>query len=113
MSGRRPDHSPSTYRRHASRSEELGAGAVLRVAIEELRRAGGRPSTGSTPSDELTPSERHVAELAAGGQTNREIAGTLFVTNKPVEWHLANVYRKLNIRGRRELPAALQPHSGR
>ena len=48
-----------------------------------------------------------MAELAAGGQSNRQIADALFVTVKSVEWHLGNVYRKLDIRGRGQLPAAL------
>jgi DNA-binding CsgD family transcriptional regulator len=48
-----------------------------------------------------------VAELAAQGRTNREIANELFVTVKAVEWHLGNAYRKLNIRGRSGLGAAL------
>ena len=50
-----------------------------------------------------------LAELAASGQTNRQIADGLFLTVKSVEWHLGNVYRKLDIRGRRELGAALNP----
>jgi DNA-binding CsgD family transcriptional regulator len=54
-------------------------------------------------------SERRIAELAAGGRSNREIAGILFVTPKTVEYHLRNVYRKLDVRGRRELPSALNP----
>ena len=45
-----------------------------------------------------------MAELAAAGQTNRQIADALFVTAKSVEWHLGNVYRKLDIRGRGQLP---------
>ena len=44
----------------------------------------------------LTPSERRIAELAASGQSNREIAQALFVTPKTVEYHLRNVYRKLD-----------------
>ena len=48
-----------------------------------------------------------MATLAAGGQTNREIAQALFVTPKTVEVHLSNAYRKLGIRSRRELAAAL------
>ena len=48
-----------------------------------------------------------MAELAAGGQSNRQIADALFVTVKSVEWHLGNVYRKLDIPGRRHLAAAL------
>jgi DNA-binding CsgD family transcriptional regulator len=50
-----------------------------------------------------------VAGLAAAGQTNRQIADALFVTVKNVEWHLGNVYRKLDIRGRGQLAAALEP----
>jgi DNA-binding CsgD family transcriptional regulator len=48
-----------------------------------------------------------VAELAAGGRTNREIADALFITVKAVEWHLGNSYRKLDIRGRGQLAGAL------
>jgi DNA-binding CsgD family transcriptional regulator len=55
----------------------------------------------------LTASELRMATLAAGGQTNREIAQALFVTPKTVEVHLSNAYRKLGIRSRRELPGAL------
>jgi DNA-binding CsgD family transcriptional regulator len=57
--------------------------------------------------DLLTPGEARVAELAASGLTNRDIAGAQFVTVKAVEWHLSNVYRKLGIRGRRQLAMAL------
>jgi len=55
----------------------------------------------------LTPGERRVAELAAAGQSNRQIANALFVTVKAVEWHLGNAYRKLGVGGRDGLPAAL------
>ena len=50
-----------------------------------------------------------MATLAADGQTNRDIAQELFVTPKTVEVHLSNTYRKLGLRSRRELPAALTP----
>jgi DNA-binding NarL/FixJ family response regulator len=45
--------------------------------------------------------------LAAHGQTNRQIAQTLFVTPKTVEVHLSNCYRKLSVTSRVQLPAAL------
>ena len=51
--------------------------------------------------------EPYVHELAAEGGSNREIAQTLYVTPKTVEVHLSNAYRKLGIRSRRGLPAAL------
>jgi DNA-binding CsgD family transcriptional regulator len=55
----------------------------------------------------LTPSERRIAELAATGLTNREIAAELFLTAKTVEWHLGHAYTKLDIHRRQELAAAL------
>jgi DNA-binding CsgD family transcriptional regulator len=89
-------------------AEEIGATETARAARDELRRAGGRARvSGGGPGDRLTPSERRVAELAAAGQTNREIADALFITVKAVEWHLGNSYRKLDIRGRGALSAAL------
>lgn len=60
-----------------------------------------------TASSELTASERGVAELAATGRTNREIAAQLFMSRKTVEANLARVYRKLGIRSRAELGARL------
>jgi DNA-binding CsgD family transcriptional regulator len=48
-----------------------------------------------------------VAELAAAGRSNRQIANALFITVKAVEWHLGNAYRKLNVRGRSALPPIL------
>ena len=51
--------------------------------------------------------ESGVAELAAGGSSNKEIAQSLFVTLRTVELHLSNAYNKLQIRSRHELDAAL------
>jgi DNA-binding CsgD family transcriptional regulator len=59
--------------------------------------------------DSLTPSERRVAEMAAAGPTNREIAQALFVTQRTVEVHLTSIYRKLAINSRSQLAAALAP----
>jgi DNA-binding CsgD family transcriptional regulator len=81
--------------------------AIAEQARSELRLAGARSADAAGDDDGLTASERRVADLAAAGRTNRQIADELFVTVKAVEWHLGNVYRKLAIRGRRELAAAL------
>ena len=62
---------------------------------------GGGPAVGA---DALTTSERRVAELAAGGASNKEIAQSLFVTLRTVELHLSNAYNKLQIRSRHDLP---------
>ncbi|MDQ3742544.1 MAG: helix-turn-helix transcriptional regulator, partial [Actinomycetota bacterium] len=74
----------------------------------ELLAAGARPRRRELSGTQaLTPSERRVADLAADGLGNREIAQTLFVTIKTVENHLARAYQKLGIRSRDELPTAL------
>ena len=51
----------------------------------------------------LSRSERAVAELVAGGATNREVAAALHLSVRTVENHLAGVYRKLGIHSRTEL----------
>ncbi|MEV5878449.1 LuxR C-terminal-related transcriptional regulator [Streptomyces sp. NPDC052101] len=59
----------------------------------------------------LSEAEQRVAAPAALGHNNREIGRTLYVTLSTVERHLTRVYRKLNVRGRKDLPAALSIHS--
>jgi DNA-binding CsgD family transcriptional regulator len=89
-------------------AERCGAAALARHARAALSAGGGRPPpTEVTGVAALTPSERRVAALAAGGLTNRRIAQTLFVTEKTVEIHLTNAYRKLGIRTRWQLPEKL------
>jgi DNA-binding CsgD family transcriptional regulator len=81
-----------------------GATALERRARTELAAIGVRPrATARAGADALTPSERRVADLAAGGATNREIAQALFVTEKTVETHLGRAFRKLDITSRRQL----------
>lgn len=88
-----------------------GATALHLRARTELAATGARPRRMALLSGpaSLTPSERRIAELAAAGQGNREIAQALFVTPKTVEYHLRNAYRKLGIEKRQELPGALTP----
>jgi DNA-binding NarL/FixJ family response regulator len=82
--------------------DELGARLWAEKAQAELRRISGR----SPASDELTEAEQRVAELAAQGRTNKEIAAELFMGLSTVESHLSHVYRKLGVR-RAELAARL------
>ena len=82
----------------------LGAPGSPSTCARELYAAGARPRTDArSGAAALTASERRVADLAAGGETNRDIAQSLYVTPKTVEVHLSNAYRKLGIRSRREL----------
>ena len=75
----------------------------------ELIVAGGRPRRDATRDrDALTPGELRVAQLAATGQTNRQIAQALFVTQRTVENHLTSTYAKLRISSRSDLAVALQ-----
>ena len=101
------------------RKEKAAARTALEGAIEvfdalpaavwagrgraELDRLGLRRGT----SDELTATERRVAQLAASGLKNHEVAARLFVSPKTVEANLARAYRKLGIRSRAELGARL------
>jgi DNA-binding CsgD family transcriptional regulator len=82
-------------------AHRCGAQPLVDRALTELRAAGARPrSVVRTGLAALTPSERRIAELAAGGRSNREIAGELFVTKATVETHLRSIFRKLDIRSR-------------
>ena len=60
-------------------------------------------NVGPRRSGQLTPSEQRVAELAASGMKNRDVATALFISPKTVEANLARIYRKLGIKSRAEL----------
>jgi len=83
--------------------ERLGAHPWERRAAGELRVGGTTPGSAGTP---LTNQEVRVARRAAEGLSNREIAATLFLSVKTVEYHLSNCYHKLGVRSRVELVRA-------
>ncbi|MCW2954879.1 MAG: putative regulatory protein, partial [Conexibacter sp.] len=96
-------------RRALDLADRCGALRLRRRAAEELHVAGGRPRrTRTTGVEGLTSSERRVAQLAAEGSTNRQIAQRLFVTLRTVETHLTHTYAKLGIGSRAELAQALE-----
>lgn len=76
-----------------------GAACWAAQAQTEIARLGPR----AIGPRELIHSERQVADLAARGLTNREVARALFVSTKTVDATLSRVYRKLGMRSRTEL----------
>jgi DNA-binding CsgD family transcriptional regulator len=84
--------------------QALGARVWKARALDELRATGQRlrPRRGADV-EVLTPREAQIAEQVAQGKSNREVAATLYLTPKTVEFHLTRTYRKLGVRSRSEL----------
>ena len=101
------------HRNDARRELEAAEAVFVRLgtpihagqARAELASVGGW----STRAGTLTAVEARIAALVAAGQTNREVAGTLFLSVRTVESHLGRIYRKLGLRSRTELAGRLQP----
>jgi DNA-binding CsgD family transcriptional regulator len=90
-------------------ADRCGAHVLAEQIRSELRITGARPRRDRIRGpDSLTASERRVAELAARGLKNKQIAQELFLTTKTVETHLGHVYPKLGIAGRDGLEFALR-----
>ncbi|MFD4502792.1 LuxR C-terminal-related transcriptional regulator [Streptomyces sp. NPDC058457] len=88
-------------------AERLGAVGLLDLTEGILRKGGARSPRRRTGAASLTGSERRIAELAAEGRTNVEIAALLHLARRTVETHLTHTYRKLGIRRRTDLRPAL------
>jgi DNA-binding CsgD family transcriptional regulator len=85
--------------------ERLGARPWAERARSELRATGG-PAAGRrahAAAEQLTAHELQIALLVAQGMTNREAAAALFLSPKTIEYHLGQIYRKLDVRGRAQL----------
>ena len=93
-----------SLRRRSPRSRDLRAVLWAERAQAEIARLGGRRAA---DRDELTETERRIAELAAEGRANKEIAAALFVSERTVESNLTRAYRKLGVRSRTELARRL------
>src|SRR5207253_673597 len=91
-------------------ARRCGARRTAQRARAELAAAGGRVTREAVSGvDSLTPSQRRVADLAASGLSNPQIAQALFVTRNTVETHLRAIFTKLAITSRTDLVNALGP----
>ena len=88
--------------------DAMGMEAFAERARVELQATGERPRRRTVETQEdLTAQERQIARLARDGLSNPEIGARLFLSPRTIEWHLHNVFAKLGIRSRRELPGTL------
>lgn len=83
--------------------------SLAATVLLELTGASGRRQQ-ANPLDELTERERQIIELVAGGDSNKEIAAQLHLSEKTVKHHMTNILQKLQVRNRVE--AALLARSG-
>ena len=84
--------------------DAAGAAQWAERSRVEIGRIGGRRAT---PAGALTATESEIARLVAAGRTNREVAASLHLSARTVEWNLSKLYRKLGVRSRTELASAL------
>ena len=92
----------------AADAEEMGALSEQQLTVQMLRGLGVRTwGRAATSGAALTDRELKIATLVAGGASNPEIAGSLFLSRKTVERHVSNILRKLGARNRIELASLL------
>jgi DNA-binding NarL/FixJ family response regulator len=87
----------------------MGAAAFAGRARRELLATGehARKRTVET-TNQLTSQEAHIARLAADGRSNPQIAATLFISARTVEYHLHKVFTKLGISSRVQITDVLE-----
>lgn len=95
----------------AAAAHDRGALTIVELAEQALRSLGVRTWRRAGARGLLTRREQEVAELVAGGATNREIAQSLFLSPKTVERHVSNALKKLGARNRTELASLLREHA--
>jgi DNA-binding CsgD family transcriptional regulator len=86
----------------------LAAFEEMGTPLWAARARGALARTAPSPGSVLIPSEQRIAELAAAGMSNQDIAAALFISSKTVEANLTRVYRKLAIRSRAQLGSHLK-----
>lgn len=105
---RHKEAASATLQEALSAFEEFGTP----LWAERTRLELGRVDIGPRRTTGLTPSEQRVAELAAAGMTNRDVAATLFISPKTVEANLSRIYHKLGIRSRAQLGQRIGQSNG-
>ena len=91
------------------RFERLGARPYLVRCDAELAACGVRPRAQDADNRYgLTAREQVVARLVASGKSNREVAEELYLSTKAIEYHLGNVFAKVDVRSRHQLASRLQ-----
>jgi DNA-binding CsgD family transcriptional regulator/tetratricopeptide (TPR) repeat protein len=98
----------AVLRAAGNRFQDLGAQPFVTRCEAELTACGVRaPDRGGENRYGLTAREDIVARLVASGKSNREVAEELYLSTKAIEYHLGNVFAKVNIRSRHELAGRL------
>jgi DNA-binding CsgD family transcriptional regulator len=100
----------ATLREVLGTFESLGTPVWTERARAELARLG---AAAERPRSGLTPAEQRIAQRAAAGLSNKEIAAEQFLALKTVEMTLSSVYRKLGIRSRAQLHSRLNGEDSR
>src|SRR5215211_481212 len=108
------DDAVAAFREAERDFDAMGALRARDAVRRELRKLGARieprgpASAAETGLEALSPREREIAELVADRRTNREIAAALFLSEKTVESHLRNVFRKLSASSRVQVARAVE-----
>ncbi len=97
------DQGERELRQAATALEALGARGLHGHALTEL----GQDDEGDHALSTLSRREREVAELVSGGQSNRDVATVLVISERTVERHMENIFRKLDVRSRAAVAAAV------
>lgn len=91
----------SVLRESEALAAQLGDELRLTEARDALTRVTSRPEP-SPYSDGLTSRQAEILGLVAAGSSNREIAAQLYLSERTVERHLENIYRKVGLTNRVE-----------
>jgi DNA-binding NarL/FixJ family response regulator len=114
--GANDDASAEQFERAAETFDRAGADRHRQATEQHLRGLGRRvyrrSRSGTAPDGDglnsLTAREQEIARLVTDRRTNPEIAAELFLSQKTVETHLRNIFRKVSVTSRVELARAVE-----